>query len=162
MYFDEAYFKGNDIQNTISQYIEKISNLNDQISQTDQKLQDQMMRIPDFPQLHQALDRTLAQTKKYQEELMQKKYLLDEIGDRNRLLDQMEIQESKNRMSQLKILMPFRDQENNDDIMKQLPEMLAERAKQQKEFEIAEIRKKQQRLIDTQAEEDELRQFRHL
>lgn len=127
--------KGNDIQNTISQYIEKISNLNDQISQTEQKLQAQMMRIPDFPQLHQALDRTLAQTKKYQEELMQKKYLLDEIGDRNRLLDQMEIQESKNRMAQLKILMPFRDQENNDDIMKQLPEMLAERAKQQKEFE---------------------------
>lgn len=31
------------------------------------------------------------------------------------------------------------------------------KAKQQKEFEIAEIRKKQQRLIDTQAEEDELR-----
>ncbi|KAK8885767.1 hypothetical protein M9Y10_041221 [Tritrichomonas musculus] len=126
--------KGADIQSTISEYINKISLLNEQINQTEQKLQTQMMKIPDFPQLHQALDRALAQSKKYQEEVLQRKYLLDEIGDRNRLLDQMEIQASKDRMAQLKILMPLTGQEENDTDPK-LHEILAERAKQQKEFE---------------------------
>lgn len=126
--------KGNDIQNTISEYTSKISTLNELINQTEQKLQTQMMRIPDFPQLHQALDRALAQSKKYQEEVQQRKYLLDEIGDRNRLLDQMEIQASKDRMAQLKILMPLTGQEVIETDT-QLPVILAERAKQQKEFE---------------------------
>lgn len=126
--------KGNDIQNTIAEYTSKITTLNELINQTEQKLQTQMMRIPDFPQLHQALDRAIAQSKKYQEEVQQRKYLLDEIGDRNRLLDQMEIQASKDRMAQLKILMPLTGQEENETDS-QLPIILAERAKQQKEFE---------------------------
>ncbi|OHT00153.1 hypothetical protein TRFO_33222 [Tritrichomonas foetus] len=125
--------KGRDIQNTISEYTEKIALLNEQITNTEQKLQTQMMRIPDFPQLKQALDRTLQQTKKHQEEVIQRKYLLDEIGDRNRLLDQMEIQASKDRMAQLKVLMPVGEPE--DETEKKLPEILSERAKQQKELE---------------------------
>jgi hypothetical protein len=72
------------------------------------------------------------QNKKYQEAVLQTKYLLDEIRDRNRILDQIEIQESKDRMAQLKVVMPL-ESENNPDAA--LPALLEERKKQQEEME---------------------------
>ena len=125
--------KSTELQNTINEYTKKISVLNEQINQLEQKIQTQMMRIPDFPQLNQALERTIQQTKKHQAELLQKKIFLDEIEDRNHAMDQMEIQASKDRMAQLKILMPI----GGDEMKKieKLPELLSQRAKQQKEFE---------------------------
>lgn len=124
--------KGEEISKVIAKLQERIAQLNVQINQTEQKLQTQMMRIPDFNQLRAALDRNLAQTKKYREEVLQRKYILDEIYDKNRILDRMEIEESKERMAQLKVLMPIEEKEQNPDLLD--PEVLELRQKQQKEM----------------------------
>jgi hypothetical protein len=79
------------------------------------------MKIPDFAQLRQALDRLLAQSRKHRDEAMQRIYQLDEIRDRNRIPDMMEIQESLNRQGQLKMLMPLEVEDTGDS---QLPEMM--------------------------------------
>jgi hypothetical protein len=124
--------KGRESEEAISILTEKIASLNQQIMQTEQKLQTQMMKIPDFAQLRQALDRSLAQSKKYREEILQRKYLLDEIREKNRILDQMEIQESKDRMQQLKALMPMRSEIKEESV---IPKWLEERRKEREELD---------------------------
>jgi hypothetical protein len=91
------------------------------------------MRIPDFNQLRQALERVSVQNRRYQEGVLQTRYLLDEIRDRNRMLDQIEIEESKKRMAQLKVVMPLESEDDPDSV---LPALLEERKKQQEELEI--------------------------
>jgi hypothetical protein len=112
---------------------EKIATLNHQISQTEQKLQTQTMRVPDFNQLRQALERVSVQNRRYQEGVLQTRYLLDEIRDRNRMLDQIEIEESKKRMAQLKAVMPLESENDPDSV---LPALLEERKRQQEELEV--------------------------
>jgi hypothetical protein len=124
--------KGKEVEDAIAILSERIANLNQQIMQTEQKLQTQMMKIPDFAQLRQALDRSLAQSKKYREEILQRKYLLDEIREKNRILDQKEIQESKDRMVQLRTLMPMRSEIKEES---QIPQWLAERKKEREELD---------------------------
>lgn len=109
-----------------------IVDLNSQIILTEQKLQTQMMKIPDFAQLHQALDRNMAQTKKYKEEVLQRKYILDEIRDRNRYLEQQEIQDSKQRMAYLKTIMPLQSEIKADT---KLPQLMQEFMDQHKKME---------------------------
>ncbi|OHT11276.1 hypothetical protein TRFO_19378 [Tritrichomonas foetus] len=137
--FDEKLAKHTAKTNELSEIVDQLSNridqLNSQISATEQKLQTQMMRIPDFDQLSQVLDRSLAQSRKHKEFILKRKYLLDEIRDKNRLLEQMEIQESKNRMAQLKILMPLSNQQpENDNVLPALQEEYQRWQKEMKEL----------------------------
>lgn len=127
--------KTKELTDIVEDLTKRIDQLNIQISSTEQRLQTQMMRIPDFKQLGQVLDRSIEQSRKYKEFVMKRKYLLDEIRDKNRLLEQQEIQESKNRMAQLKIQMPLSDQEQeNDNFIPKIMEENTEWKKKMKEF----------------------------
>ncbi|KAK8876285.1 hypothetical protein M9Y10_006480 [Tritrichomonas musculus] len=127
--------KTKELSDVVESLTKRIDQLNIQISSTEQRLQTQMMRIPDFKQLGQVLDRSIEQSRKYKEFVMKRKYLLDEIRDKNRLLEQQEIQESKNRMAQLKIQMPLSSQQSEQDaLLPKLYEENAEWQKQMKEF----------------------------
>jgi hypothetical protein len=124
--------RGRESEAQIAALSQRISNLNQQIVQTEQKIQTQMLRIPDFAQLRQALDRLLAQYKKQREEVLQRLYQLDEIRDRNRMMDMIEIQESLNRQAQLRQLMPLANEEAEES---RLPTMLEICRRQQAEIE---------------------------
>lgn len=124
--------KTKELSEVVESLTKRIDQLNIQISSTEQRLQTQMMRIPDFKQLGQVLDRSIEQSRKYKEFVMKRKYLLDEIRDKNRLLEQQEIQESKNRMAQLKIQMPLSSQQSEQDAL--LPKLYEENAKWQKQM----------------------------
>lgn len=127
--------KTKELEEIVDDLTKRINQLNIQISSTEQKLQTQMMRIPDFKQLGQVLDRSIEQSRKYKEFVMKRKYLLDEIRDKNRLLEQQEIQESKNRMAQLKIQMPLSSQQQeNDNLLPKIMEENTEWKKKMKEF----------------------------
>lgn len=91
----------------INDLVKRIESINNQISSTEQKLQTQMMRIPDFDQIGKVLDRSLEQSRKQKEFILKRKYLLNEIRDKSRSEDQQDIQKSKERMTQLKALMPL-------------------------------------------------------
>lgn len=125
--------KGKDLENRIVTLTSVIEKLNMQIGQTEQKLQTQMMKIPDFKQLHLALDRLMAQNKKYHEFVLKRKYILDEIREKNRQLEMMEIQDSKDRMAQLRITMPIDEGKKDEEYL--LPLLIEERQKQNKELE---------------------------
>jgi hypothetical protein len=79
-----------------------------------------------------ALDRLLAQSKKQRDEVMGRMYLLEEIRDKNRLLDMLEIQESYDRQAQLKAIMPMEREITEES---QLPKLLATCKRQQAEIE---------------------------
>jgi chromosome segregation ATPase len=124
--------KGKESEAQIAVLAEKVATLNQQIMHTEQKLQTQMMRIPDFAQLRQALDRLLAQSRKQRDEVLQRMYLLEEIRDKNRVIDMVEIQESHDRQAQLKGIMPL---EREIRAESQLPKMLAICKQHQAEIE---------------------------
>ncbi|EAY09630.1 hypothetical protein TVAG_056740 [Trichomonas vaginalis G3] len=110
-----------ELEKQVSVLQQNIANLNEQIVITEQKLQMQMIKIPDFAQLHQALDRSLAMSKKFRDQVMETKYMLDEIREKNRILEQMEIHDSKVRTAQLKIPLPIdvtQPKKSDDDIKK--------------------------------------------
>ena len=89
----------------LEDYLEKISgetrDLNDQITEAESKLQALAMRIPDFHQLQQAIDNVIKSTQKDKAEALKTQYMLDEIRDKNRLIEQQEYNESKQRTEQL-------------------------------------------------------------
>ena len=89
--------KTKDLELKLRSLTTRVNELNFQISQTEQKLQSQMMRIPDFSQLHQILDISMKNSQKFKDMVNQRKYLLDEIREKNRMIEQMEFQESKTR-----------------------------------------------------------------
>jgi hypothetical protein len=124
--------KGKESEAQIAVLAERIASLNQQIIQTEQKLQTQMMRIPDFAQLRQALDRLLAQYKKQRDEVLQRMYQLDEIRDKNRMMDMLEIQESHNRQAQLRQLMPMPFEQAEESL---LPKLMDECKRHQAEIE---------------------------
>lgn len=111
---------------------ERISKLNQQISRTEQQLQTQMLRIPDFQQLKQALDRSIEQCHKYRQDLLERKYMLNDVREKNRRLDEMEIEESMKRMAQLKHITMFDDQDDQESM---LPQLIADGQRQRQEME---------------------------
>lgn len=94
--------KTKQLEDNLQRIIEETSNINFQIADNEQKLQALTMRIPDFNQLQQALDRVISNARKNKEDVLQTQYMLDEIRDKNRLLEQQEYNESKIRTEQLK------------------------------------------------------------
>ena len=97
--------------------LEKIAgetrDLNDQITEAESKMQAIAMRIPDFRQLEQALDNVIKSTQKDKAEALKTQYMLDEIRDKNRLIEQQEYNESKQRTEQL--LQKLNDPSKYDD-----------------------------------------------
>jgi hypothetical protein len=118
---DAVMAKARETEGQITGLTERIGHLNQQVIQTEQKLQTQAMKIPDFGQLRFALDRLLAQSKKRREEMQVEMYHLEEIRDKCRLADMMEIQESLERQAQLRALMPLAQEVKEES---QLPAML--------------------------------------
>ena len=115
----------------------RIDRLNQDINTTEQKIQTHMMRIPDFPQLHAALDRVMDQSRKYKEFVQRRKYLLDEVRERNRLIDEAEIQESKDRMKHLSVIMPLEHERKEHEQKVQLAKMLHENLERSKAIDDA-------------------------
>jgi hypothetical protein len=124
--------KGKECEEQIGQLSERLEGLRMEIMKAEQKLQTQMVRIPDFAQLRQTLDRLLAKSRKHRDEILQRMYLLEEIRDRNHIADMLEIQESLDRQAQLKALMPL-DREIKGE--SQLPKMLEMCKRYQAEIE---------------------------
>ena len=89
----------------LEEYLERITqetkDINEQISDTESKLQALAMRIPDFHQIEQVLDQVSKTAQKDKSEILKTQYMLDEIRDRNRLIEQQECYESKLRTEQL-------------------------------------------------------------
>ena len=102
--------KGKEAENDIRETMKRIENLNHQIAQTEQKLQTQMTRIPDFPQLREILKRTMEQCQAYREEVTERRYLLDEVRASNIEIDGLYMQDSINRMEELKRMMPLEEE----------------------------------------------------
>lgn len=124
-----------ELEKQVSVLQQNIANLNEQIVITEQKLQMQMIKIPDFAQLHQALDRSLAMSKKFRDQVMETKYMLDEIREKNRILEQMEIHDSKVRTAQLKVPLPIdviqakKSEEDNNPVREMTAKELDESVK---------------------------------
>ncbi|EAY19887.1 hypothetical protein TVAG_129950 [Trichomonas vaginalis G3] len=94
--------KTKQLEDHLQRIIEETTNINATIADNEAKLQALTMRIPDFNQLQQALDRVISNARKNKEDVLQTQYMLDEIRDKNRLLEQQEYNESKIRTEQLK------------------------------------------------------------
>jgi hypothetical protein len=124
--------KGKESEAQIAVLSEKVNELSHQIMEIEQKLQTQMVRIPDFDQLRQALDRLLAKSRKHRDEVMQQMYMLEEIRDRNRVVDMIEIQESLDRQAQLRQLMPLAKEIKEES---EMPRMLSVCREQQADIE---------------------------
>ena len=117
-----------ELEKKVAVLASSIAKLNEQIAITEQKLQMQMIKIPDFQQLHQALDRSLAMSKKFRDQVMDTKYMLDEIREKNRALEQMEIHESKVRTAQYRVPLP-------PDVPHKKPENRSSSSMEKKEVE---------------------------
>ena len=128
---------GSDLFQDIKGIKARIDRINQDIASTEQKIQAQMMRIPDFPQLHAALDRVMEQSRKYKEFVAKRKYLLDEVRERNRLLDEAEIQDSKDRMRQLSIVMPLEHEKREQEQKARLARLLKENLERSKAIDDA-------------------------
>jgi len=72
--------------------------------------------------VNQALNRTLAQLKKYRHELLRREYVLDETRNRHRMLTLMDIHESKERIAPFRILMPLDSEKEADMRLSELIE----------------------------------------
>ena len=126
--------KTNELTKIVNDLSNRIERLNLSISSVEQRLQTQMMKIPDFDQLNLILDRSLEQSKRQKEFILKRKNMLDQIRDKNRDIEQQDVEESKLRMSKLKSHMPLRSeqaimQENN-----KIPILLEKHRQWQKEM----------------------------
>lgn len=108
---DIAEKKGREMEAEIRDAMKRIEGLNHQVAQTEQKIQTQMTRIPDFPQLREILKRTMERCNAYRQEVTERRYLLDAVRASNVEIDALYMQDSKNRMEELRRLMPLEEEE---------------------------------------------------
>lgn len=87
--------KTRELEAKVNDLTTSILDLNYQISTTEQRLQSQMTRIPDFAQLHAALERSIDMSRKFKEQVNANKYIMDEIRERIQSAEEMEINESR-------------------------------------------------------------------
>ena len=85
------------LEASLEKIVIQTRDINQQISDSEQRMQTISMRIPDFNQLEQALDKVIQNAQKSKAEALQTQYMLDEIRDKNRLIEQQEYNESKAR-----------------------------------------------------------------
>jgi len=102
-----------ELEKVCAQLSQTVSELNNQVSFNEQKMQTMTLRIPDFGQLHQALEKIQLQARKNKEDTLNTQYMLDDIREKNRMMEQMEYNESKIRTAQLLSSIPL--PESRDD-----------------------------------------------
>jgi chromosome segregation ATPase len=92
--------RGRDLAATLMTLSREIDHLNQQISLTERKLHTQMMRIPDFAQIHQALDREKAQGQRYKDFVRKRQEVLDQFHTNTKRQDERNEEDSQTRMRQ--------------------------------------------------------------
>jgi hypothetical protein len=104
--------KGEEWAKQISTLTASVSEVDVRISATEQRLQSQMMKVPDFAQLHMVLDQELVRCKNYKDFVTRRRYFLDEIRERAHYWEVQEIEDSKERMRALAAVMPLESDKN--------------------------------------------------
>jgi hypothetical protein len=103
--------KGAELRSAIDTLSQKVESLNQQISTIEQKLRRQMMKVPDFDRLHEALDRQAAASRRHLEFVTKRKYVLEDVRKEGERVDEEEIEASKIRMRGLSVRLPFESEE---------------------------------------------------
>lgn len=84
----------------------KIQDIKAQIRLTEHKLNKAIVKVPDFQQLHQVLEKIIQIAKKNKEDVIQTQYTLDELRDKYRMAELNELAKSRERTEKLRMKLP--------------------------------------------------------